>query len=99
MAEHKIDGWAVLANWSGALPGVRLVSEGIARQTIQRLLGFWLMWHMFGGLQAGIDAGAFGRSGAYRQREEFELIFGTPIDEFMPELGKIVRGAAERGTP
>lgn len=83
-----------LGNFMRVLPGVAPVADSIALSTVQRLLGFWLMWHIAGGMQAGLDAGFWSKASAYRLRDEFQSVFGTDVDEFLPELSAVVRLAA-----
>lgn len=80
--------WMELA---GQLPGIQTVATGVARGTIQRLVGFWLEWHLFGGLEAMVKAGVASQSSAYRQRNEFYAVFGVPVDQFAPDMAAAVR--------
>lgn len=84
--------WEVLGAVAGKLPGVEAASNSFARGTIQRLLGFWMMWHMFGGLD-GVDV-AYTRSSAYRQKVEFYAVFKMPVEDFWPDMAARISAGA-----
>lgn len=88
--------WNVLAQVGGMLPGVEAVSRQWAGSKVTKLLGFWLMWHMLGGLRGLIDLGAYTTSSAYRIRGEFVEVFGLDVEEFWPQFAAVVREAAKR---
>lgn len=87
--------WDVMQQLGGMIPGVQPLAKGIARQSVQRLMGFWLMWHLYGcegeNLRPLVDGDVMGQSTAYRQKVEFYAVFGVPVDEFLPDLAVIVR--------
>lgn len=89
--------WTALAGLAGMIPGVQLLSGSVARNTVQRLLGFWVIYHMAGGLEAGIESGVMSQSSGYRQRAEFLEVFGMSVDDFAPDISsvfsKVVRDA------
>lgn len=68
-----------------SIPGVEALSGAIAGSIVQRLLGFWVMWHLAGGLEPLIEAGWLSRSTVYRQRGQFHRVLGTDVDVFWPE--------------
>lgn len=74
--------WKKLGELLGTLPGVQPVASGYARQVTQRLLGFAMLWHIFGGFHEIIDAGAVAQSTAYREAKEFRQVFGMTVEEF-----------------
>lgn len=88
--EGKQDTWTALAGLAGMIPGVQMVAQGVARNTVQRLLGFWVLWHLYGGIKAGVAAGAMAESSAYRQKAEFLEVFGMEVEEFAPEIAAII---------
>ena len=51
---------------------------------VQRLLGYWALWHAFGGLDGLLASGVIGRAGAYAQRSEFHQVFGVEVENFLP---------------
>lgn len=85
--------WNVLAVVGGMIPGVTPVAQGFARSTVQRLLGFWLMWQLFGGRQGLFDAGAISHSTCYRQENEFRRVFGAEVGDWAPGLAAALKGA------
>lgn len=76
------------------LPGVKAATQGVAWNTVQRLMGFWVMWHLFGGLDA-VLAGGMPSSSAYRNRTDFRRVFKVDVEDFLPELAAQVRAAAK----
>lgn len=60
--------------------------------TIQRLLGFWMIWHTFGDLHAIVAAGMLKRDGVYRSRADFLKVFGCNVEDFNPELAAVIVG-------
>jgi len=78
---------------------VRAFSHNVARQTVQRLMGFWLMFHLYGGTVAGLlEAGVMTSATAYRQMHEFREVFGMDVREFAPDLAQEVAKAGGRGS-
>lgn len=67
-------------------PVVKPVAQRVAGQSVQRLLGFWVMWHSYGGFHGLLDARVISRAGVYAQRKEFAEVFGTPIEDFLPQV-------------
>jgi hypothetical protein len=65
---------------------IRTAQGKIAGSSVQRLIGFWVLWHTFGGLDDLATAGVISRTGVYTQRKEFRLVFGVDVAEFQPEL-------------
>ena len=75
----------------GMLPGVDAVATGVARGTVQRLIGFWALWHMYGSIEALISTGTMSSSSVYRQRGEFEDVFGVDVSLWAPDLASAIR--------
>jgi hypothetical protein len=85
------------AFWAGvgrAVPGLELVAGEVAGQTVEHLLGFWVLWHTAGGLEQLIALKVIGRSSVYRQRSEFHRIMHVEVESFWPEAVSFM--AAER---
>ncbi len=61
-----------------------------AAQTIQRLMGFHLLWHMLGGEKALRDLG-WDPVTVWRNRKEFASTFGVSVEEGFPELADFAR--------
>lgn len=53
---------------------------------MQRLLGFWVLWHAYGGLKGLEERGPISRSGIYHQKSQFAEVFGTSVEEFLPQV-------------
>lgn len=83
--EKKAGAWDAVAQLAGMIPGVEVVADGVARGTVQRLLGFWVLWHLYGGLEGIVSSRVGTRPSAYRQRTEFQHVFGLDVSEFAPE--------------
>lgn len=91
--KKKRTGWDTVALMAGMLPGVQELGQGFARSTVQRLLGFWVLWHLYGGLDAIIANGVNSTASAYRQRSEFVTVFGVDVEEFAPVIAAQIRAA------
>jgi len=78
-----------------AIPGLEFVAGEVAGQTVQHLLGFWVLWHTAGGLEPLIAQKVIGRSTVYRQRSDFHRIMHVEVENFWPEAVAFM--AAERG--
>jgi hypothetical protein len=63
---------------------------------VQRLLGFWMLWHAYGG-----DRDRFLASGARRSRSmyvhlrEFREVFGVEVPDFLPATAAALAGSRE----
>jgi hypothetical protein len=70
----------------GKAMGLEPLAKDIAGGVIQRLLGFWVMWHLAGG-DAGslVETGWVNRSSMYRLRSEFHKRMGVEVEVFWPE--------------
>lgn len=64
-------------------PEVEPLARRYAVGTVQRLLGFWVCWHMVGGLDALIAAGWPQRT-VYQNRIDFLKVFGVEPEVWMP---------------
>lgn len=85
--------WNVLAMVGGMIPGVPALSQGIARQSVQRLLGFWMLWHLSGGRQGLLSNGIMASSTVYRQENEFRAVFGEDVQDWGLALSEALRKA------
>lgn len=69
------------------VPGFDLLCRSIATDKVQRLLGFWLIFHLYGpNCHDIVDAGLMSRASYFRQRSEFRQVFGLDVDEFAPDI-------------
>lgn len=53
----------------------------LAGTHVQRLLGYWVMWRVFGGRDALIGQGFMSMSSAYKAEREFKRAFGIDVSE------------------
>lgn len=60
---------------------------------VQRLLGFWVLWHSFGGVGGMVQSGAVSKSGAYAQRKQFRHVFGCDVADWMPKAAAAIARA------
>ncbi len=74
--------------------GLATVLEPLTRRyaghQVQRLLGFWLCWHSYGGLDGMLAAGHWSRGNLFAQRKEFHAVFGVEVEQFLPVLAAAV---------
>jgi hypothetical protein len=59
--------------------------------TIQRLIGFHVVWHLFGGREA-LKAAGWPERTVDRNRVEFYKVFGVPVEDAFPEISEAARG-------
>lgn len=71
-------------------PLVRPFAQKVAGHQIQRLMGYWFLWHYFGGKKALLDMGMLTEPSEKRQRRQFRQTFGVEVDDFFPELAEKV---------
>lgn len=88
--ESEMQGWDKLAQWAGALPGVPYVSDGVSRGTVTHLMGFWVLWNIYGG-QHEMEAAGWAPSSVYRSRALFKKIFGCDVGDFLPVHAEMLR--------
>ncbi len=63
------------------LPVVRPAAEPVVREWLTDLLGFWVVWHLYGGFE-GLERFGFHRATIYRKVKRFRIAFGQHPDEF-----------------
>lgn len=92
--------WDAVLVLGGMIPGVSAlghqIGHGMARTAVQRLMGYWVMWHLLGGLEGLISSGSMSSASAYRQRTEFAKVFGVSVEEFAPDLARQIREAVAK---
>ena len=76
-------------------PVVAPAGRMYAGHKIQRLLGFWVLWHMMGGRDGVLKAQMVSRGGEWNQRSEFREAFGVEVQDFMPEVAAVLAGWVE----
>jgi len=58
----------------------------LARQMVEDLIGFWVMWHLYGGFE-GLERFGMHRSTIWRKVSRFRMVTGEHPDEFkMPGI-------------
>lgn len=56
-----------------------------AGHRVQRALGFWVVWHYWGGLDSMVASGLWSRSGVYNQMSDFRALFGIEVADAWPD--------------
>ena len=69
-------------------------SKRVAGHVVERLLGFWLMWQFYGGQDGLIASGVLAKSTVYRQRVEFQHVFGVDVSDFQPHIAQAIKDSA-----
>lgn len=65
--------------------GLEPLAKEVAGATIERMVGYWVMWHLAGGFDALLAKGWLSRSAVYRSRNEFRRFMGVDVEAFWPE--------------
>jgi hypothetical protein len=85
--------------WTAYVDFLRPITEPVAGRVaghmVERLLGFWLMWQFYGGADGIIGAGVLARTTVYRQRVEFQHVYGMDVSEFLPDVAQAIKQAAQ----
>jgi hypothetical protein len=76
-------------------PALEPLAKKWAGHKVQRLAGFWLLWHTMGGLDGLLASGLWSRANVYAQRHEFLVVFGCEVEAWMPGLVERLAGAPE----
>ena len=78
--------------------GLGVLAEEVARANqrvkgvaVARSLGFWIMWHTYGGFAGLVDSGLMSRRTVYYGESDFKAAFGRGPDEWQPALAEAVR--------
>ena len=58
--------------------------DQVGRNTVQRLLGFHAVWHLYGGEKGLKDAG-WGHTTVWRNRRDFLAFFKVDVEDAFPE--------------
>lgn len=74
-------------------PIVEPLASRWAGHVVQRLLGFWVVWHTYGGdVQVMQTRARLSRAAIYRQMQEFERVFGVRVEQWEPEIAQLLSG-------
>jgi hypothetical protein len=84
--------WEAYVDFVG--PVVEPVAKRVAGHTVERLLGFWVMWHFMGGLDGLIESKVLSKATVYRQRAEFHYVYGVDVADFLPHIAQAMKAAA-----
>jgi len=76
-------------------PLVAPAARVYAGHKIQRLLGYWVLWHAMGGRDGLLKARMLSRPGEWSQRSEFRAVFGVEVQDFAPEIAALLAGGVE----
>ena len=63
------------------VPILRPAAAPVAREWVADLVGFWVLWHLYGGFE-GLERYGFHRATIYRKIKRFRIAFGAHPDEF-----------------
>jgi len=74
---------ALIKKIMGPLPAV------YGTNTVQRLIGFFVVWHLMGG-QDGLVAKGWTRNNIWRSRKDFRNVFGVEVEDMWPELAAVL---------
>jgi hypothetical protein len=75
--------WDVYAAGVGKVvgPAIEPAAEPLAREWVVDQIGFWMVWHLYGGFE-GLERFGFHRATIYRKIKRFRTVFGQHPDEF-----------------
>jgi hypothetical protein len=75
--------WDAYANKARKVnvPGVDRLAERLAAPVAVDLMGFWMMWHLYGGFD-GLRGIGMSRASIYRRIKLFRSSYGMHPDEF-----------------
>jgi len=62
-------------------PLLNAATAPAARSVVEDLVGFWVMWHLYGGFE-GLEKFGFNRSTIWRKIKRFRVMTGQHPDEF-----------------
>jgi len=79
---------------------VQKVAKSFAGHQVQRMVGFWFLWHVFGGHDGLIESAVLSRASVYRQEVEFLVMFKKEVSDMWPHISEPIaterREAAEK---
>lgn len=82
----------------GRAAGLEQPAAFAAGYVVQRLLGFWVMWHLAGGLEPLLaEKRWLARSWVYRQRAQFHQVMGVEVEYFWQEAAEVLAKGRELG--
>lgn len=60
-------------------------AQGFTAQAVARLVGFWVLWHISGG-ESGLRDIGWPRNTIWRNRKDFQRVFGVEVQDYLPEM-------------
>lgn len=84
IARRAWDGYAAAVNKAvgpALNPVVEPAARVVARTMVADLIGFWTIWHLYGGFE-GMERYGYSRATIYRKIKRFRRVFGTHPDEW-----------------
>ncbi len=84
IAKRAWDQYAALVNRTvtpAIAPFVKPAVDPLARQMVEDMIGFWVMWHLYGGFE-GLERFGMHRSTIWRKVARFRQMTGEHPDEF-----------------
>src|SRR4051794_9551304 len=81
IARRAWDAYAKQARKLSSAPGVDSLSTRLAAPVAVDLMGFWMMWHLYGGFD-GLRRIGMSRASIYRRIKLFRSSYGVHPDEF-----------------
>jgi hypothetical protein len=80
----------------GKAVGLEPLAKEVAGATVQRMVGFWVMWHLAGGFEGLLATGWLSQTAVYRSRGEFHRIMGMEVEAFWPEAIAFIESERKR---
>ena len=80
----------------GKAAGLEPLAKEISGRVVQRMVGFWVMWHLAGGFDGLIATGWLSRTAVYRSRGEFHRIMKVEVENFWPEAIAFIESERRR---
>lgn len=62
-------------------PVLEPAAAAVARTGVEDLVGFWVLWHLYGGFE-GLERYGYHRATIFRKVKRFRVIFGSHPDEY-----------------
>ncbi len=81
LARRAWDAYANAVN-TAARPAVEPLAAAYARNKVGDLVGFWVLWHLYGGFEGLESTYGMHRATIWRKVAKFRKVFGQHPDEF-----------------
>ena len=92
MSPRKQEGayWEFVKSVMGPLPAL------YGSNTVQRLIGFHVCWHLMGGWD-GLKKAGWNRHQIWRNRRDFLEVFGIEVEDAFPDLAATAKALGHVG--